>query len=149
MNQFRKFCRYAWAGPNTLAAIAIGILLRGRFERVDGVVEISGPVVSRVLQRMPVPARAMTIGHAVFGQDRYSLRVTRVHERVHVQQYERWGPFFIGAYLSASLWLYLRRRDAYRDNPFEVEAYAIDTPDFQFTFPTDEELDSLEHSTKR
>lgn len=142
MNGLITCFKYAWASPNTLAAIAIGMLLRGRFAWVDGVIEIHGTGVAGALRRMPVPARAMTMGHAVFGQDRYSLRVTRRHERVHVRQYERWGPFFISAYLVASLWLYFRRRDAYHDNPFEVEAYAIDTPDFHFSVPTEEELES-------
>ena len=49
---------------------------------------------------------------------------TRAHERVHVRQCERWGPLFVPAYLGVSLWLMARGRDAYRDNPFEVEAYA-------------------------
>jgi hypothetical protein len=47
---------------------------------------------------------------------------------VHVRQYERWGPFFIPAYLLCSVWLMLRGYNAYLDNPFEVEAYAIDDP---------------------
>ena len=34
--------------------------------------------------------------------------------------------FEIPAYLGASAYLFLRGRDAYRDNPFEVEAYAVD-----------------------
>jgi hypothetical protein len=43
-----------------------------------------------------------------------------------VKQYERWGPFFIPAYLGSSAWMWLRGRDAYRDNPFEAEAFADD-----------------------
>ncbi|MEM9643534.1 MAG: hypothetical protein AAF989_00960, partial [Planctomycetota bacterium] len=76
-------------------------------------------------------ARVMTVGHVVFGVDRFSLRVTREHERVHVRQYERWGVFFIPAYLGWSLWLYAKGRDGYRENPFEVEAYDLSTPDFR------------------
>jgi hypothetical protein len=30
--------------------------------------------------------------------------------------------------LLISAYLYLRRRDGYRENPFEIEAYAVDTP---------------------
>jgi hypothetical protein len=41
---------------------------------------------------------------------------------VHVRQYERWGPLFVPAYLVSSLVLWLRGRDPYWDNPFEVEA---------------------------
>ncbi|SRR6056297_1636976 len=122
---------YFWAAPNTLTAVAIGLLLGGRFEWVNGVIEISGPRIAWSLSQMPMPARAMTIGHVVFGTDRFTLRVTRVHERVHVRQYERWGPLFVPAYLGAFLWLTLCRRDGYRENPFEIEAYRTDTPDFR------------------
>ena len=40
-----------------------------------------------------------------------------------MRQYERWGPFFIPAYLLSSLVQLLRRRDPYLDNRFEREAY--------------------------
>lgn len=79
---------------------------------------------------MPVPAMAMTFGHVVFGANVVALDITRRHEHVHVRQYERWGLLFVPAYLGASVILFLRGRDGYRDNPFEIEAYAIDTPDF-------------------
>ena len=44
-------------------------------------------------------------------------------ERVHVRQYERWGPFFLPAYFACSLAALARGRDAYRANPFEKEAF--------------------------
>ena len=65
----------------------------------------------------------MTLGHVILGQDLDCLRYSRRHEHVHVRQYERWGPFFLPAYLLASFILWLRDRDPYRDNPFEREAY--------------------------
>ena len=40
-----------------------------------------------------------------------------------MRQCERWGPLFLPAYLLASLAVYLRGGRAYRDNPFEREAY--------------------------
>lgn len=119
---------YLWAGPNTLFGIAIGLLLGGRFERVDGVMEVHGRHVSRALARLIVPASALTMGHVVFGRDRAALAFTRMHERVHVRQYEVWGPFFLPAYLGIACWLYARGRDGYRDNPFEIQAYAVDDP---------------------
>jgi hypothetical protein len=64
----------------------------------------------------------MTFGHVVVGRDQWTLASCRAHERVHVRQYERWGPFFIPAYVAASVWAILRRRHPYFDNPFEVEA---------------------------
>ncbi|QDT08994.1 hypothetical protein [Planctomycetes bacterium K23_9] len=121
---------YVWASPYTIAGIAIGLILGGRFQRIDGVVEIFGPRIEKALGRMPMPAMAMTFGHVVFGVHAVALDVTRRHEAVHVKQYERWGPLFVPAYLAASAYLYARGRDGYRENPFEIEAYAVDTPDF-------------------
>jgi hypothetical protein len=122
--------KYLWVSPYTITGIAIGLILGGRFQRVNGVVEIYGPRIKKSLSTMPVPAMAMTFGHVVFGVNQDALEVTRQHEAVHVRQYERWGPLFVPAYLLASAYLYVQGRDAYRENPFEVEAYAIDTPDF-------------------
>jgi hypothetical protein len=120
---------HLWPAPYTMAGIAIGLLLQARFRRVDGIIEVHGPPVATALARLPVPAMAMTFGHVVFGRDDTTLMVTRAHERVHVRQYERWGLLFVPAYLVCSAVLYLRGRDAYRDNPFEEEAYRIDSRD--------------------
>ncbi len=54
--------------------------------------------------------------------DRPALDRTRAHERVHVRQYERWGPLFLPAYLAASLCAVARGRHAYFGNCFEREA---------------------------
>lgn len=125
--QFRWW-GYVWASPNTVLAIAVGLILSARFRLHEGVVEIYGPRVSWVLQHLPISALAMTVGHAIFGRDRAALDLTRRHEHVHVRQYERWGPAFIAVYLGSSVWLYLRGKDGYRENPFEIEAYAVDDP---------------------
>lgn len=119
----KRLAAYGWAAPNTCLGILIGGLLGGRFQLVDGVVEIQGPRLAWGLSRLWVPAAAMTLGHCVLGCSREALVVTRRHERVHVRQYERWGPLFVPAYLAASLWLAIRGRDGYRDNPFERQAY--------------------------
>lgn len=125
---FLRSLLYAWVSPWTLTAIALGLLLGGKFRLVHGVVEIHGKRVASVLQRLYVPAMAITIGHVVLGQTQAALDITRKHERVHVRQYERWGIAFVPAYLFASLYLYMRGRDGYRENPFEIEAYAVDDP---------------------
>ena len=44
------------------------------------------------------------------------------HERVHVRQCERWGPFFVPAYLLAMLATRIMGGNPYWDNPFEAEA---------------------------
>lgn len=119
--------RYVWAGPATMVGLALAALAlpRGRIALVAGVLEAEGPVLCWALRRaIPLPggAAAITFGHVVLGRDRRALDATRAHERVHVRQYERWGPLFVPAYLLASAWALLRGRDAYGDNVFERDA---------------------------
>jgi hypothetical protein len=59
----------------------------------------------------------------VLGTDRATLDAAREHERVHVRQYEQWGPLFLPAYFASSLWQLARGRRCYRDNWFERQAY--------------------------
>lgn len=121
---------YLWASPTTalgLGVTAITLVTGGGCSIVSGVVETHGGFARFVLRTfVPLPggATAMTLGHVVIAVDAQAHELTRTHERVHVRQYERWGPLFVPAYLGASLWQLARGRDAYRDNPFEREAYA-------------------------
>jgi hypothetical protein len=123
---------YLWVSPVTVCALSLvllGLLTGGRAGMVWGVVEVHGGLVGWYLRRgMPWfgPAAAMTLGHVILGRDADCLDSSREHEHVHVRQYERWGPFFIPAYLAASVWCWLCGYDAYFDNPFEREAYDAD-----------------------
>lgn len=121
-----QFAAYFWAFPNTLLGLLFAPFSIGQIHIVDGIVEISGGLAAWSLEHL-VPLRggasAITLGHVVLGRDAFLLDMTRSHERVHVRQYERWGPFFIPAYLGASLWIRIRGGNAYMDNPFEREAY--------------------------
>lgn len=117
-----------WTLPTTcvgLLCVPFALVSRGKVQLVDGVLEVHGGAVRWLLQNL-VPleggASAMTLGHVVLGLDPAALDRTRPHERVHVRQAERWGPFFIPAYLLAAAWQRLRRRDPYHDNPFERQA---------------------------
>lgn len=119
--------RYVWAAPNTAVGLAVSwmALVRGRVTIVDGVVEAHGPLLAWMLARMTAGAgevAALTLGHVVVGQNAATLAETRAHERVHVRQYEVWGPAFLPAYVASSLWARLRGRHFYYDNRFEVEA---------------------------
>lgn len=115
-----RLATYAWAGPNTLLGLLIGALMMlfgARVRCVAGVIEFAA--------RTPGALRegAMTLGHVVLGTDQATLETWRAHERVHVRQYESWGPLFLPAYAASSLWQLLRGRRCYRDNWFEREAY--------------------------
>lgn len=119
-----RWWKYVWALPNTCVGLIFVPFSPGR-RIVDGVLELHCGLTSFFLRRctiLPGGAAAMTLGHIVLGVDATALERTRRHERVHVRQCERWGPMFLPAYLLWSLWLLLRRRDFYRDNPFEIAA---------------------------
>lgn len=123
---------YLWALPTTLLGlpfVLLAPLTGGRLHWHTGVLELSGGAAGwwlRCMVPLPGGASALTLGHIVLGRCQATLARTRRHERVHVRQVERWGPLFVPAYLLCSLWLLLRRRDAYRENPFEAEAFAVD-----------------------
>ncbi|MFO0875417.1 MAG: hypothetical protein U0575_15810 [Phycisphaerales bacterium] len=119
---------YLWALPNTLlglcvfaAAFPFGAHATWR----DGALEVHGRAIGAVLRRLPVRggAAALTLGHVILAGTRGAHDLARAHERVHVRQYERWGPSFLPAYAASSLVAALRGGDPYRDNRFEREAY--------------------------
>jgi hypothetical protein len=125
--------KYIWASPNTVVGSVFflpTVFTGGRARIVDGVLELHGGATTFFLSRVTSiwlsgGATAMTLGHIVLATSRADHDRTRQHERVHVRQCERWGPLFLPAYLSCSMVLWIRRRDAYWDNPFEREAYAV------------------------
>jgi hypothetical protein len=125
----RRALTYLWTFPTTLVGLLflpLALLTGGRAQIIDGVLEIHGGFVRLFLRHFTLlkgGASAMTLGHVVLGQDRDALEWSRPHERVHVRQCERWGPLFLPAYLLASFWMLLRRKNPYRDNPFEREAF--------------------------
>ena len=89
-----------------------------------GALEFHSGIIHWLFKRLPNSPGAMTIGHTIFARTQEDLERSRDHEHVHVQQYERWGVFFIPAYLLCSVYLKLRGKNPYYDNPFEVEAYS-------------------------
>lgn len=122
---------YLWVSPGSLVgltATAVALCRGGGCRVVDGVLEVHGGDVTKLLSRIsPFTGiiSAITLGHVVVGASLADLERTRLHERVHVRQYERWGPLFIPAYFLAGGWVWLRGGSPYLDNPFEVEAYAV------------------------
>src|SRR4030095_7599198 len=87
--------RYAWALPATLVGlllslVAFGVGAKGRM--VEGAIEIAGGRIARCLLMLPHCCRfgAITFGHVIIGIDHATLARCRLHEHVHVHQYERW-----------------------------------------------------------
>src|SRR5262245_39491794 len=91
-----KLLGIVWASPNTLLGLFIGTIglafgSKGRF--VEGAFEFHSGLIRWLLRKVPGPAggaAAMTIGHVILGLDQLALDSSRVHEHVHVRQYERW-----------------------------------------------------------
>ncbi|RMF38097.1 MAG: hypothetical protein D6753_16360 [Planctomycetota bacterium] len=125
----KRVLALVWASPNSLLGLLIGMVCLatgGRVQIRDGTLEFYGGALRWGFQRMPGGRQiiAMTLGHVILGKSADGLDAARDHERVHVRQFERWGPAMIPAYLLASLAVWLCGGRAYLDNPFEREAYA-------------------------
>jgi hypothetical protein len=97
----------------------------GQARWVSGVLEIHGGGIEFILSRL-IPIRggatALTLGHVVVARDAEGLARSRAHERVHVRQYERFGPFMVPAYFALSAYVWLRGRHYYFDHPLEIAA---------------------------
>ena len=121
-----RVLKILWASPWTILGVLVGLVALaggGRVARRSTVIEFHGRLISWLFDRVPARPMALTLGHVLLGRTAAALDIARQHELVHVRQYERWGPLFVPAYLLCSLVLWFNGRDAYRDNPFEREAY--------------------------
>jgi hypothetical protein len=123
-----------WVLPLSLCALPLApfLLWRGRIRWHCGALECHGPAFARFLRGPWFRAltggagyAAATIGHVILGRDMAALSVCAAHERVHIEQAERWGPLFPFAYIGAGVITALRHRSlaaGYWENPFEIEA---------------------------
>lgn len=121
---WRRWLCYLWAAPTSAVGLAIGaitLVSGGHAQLRRGALEFHGGLAAWVLDHL-AGASAMTLGHVILGRDTLCLDVCRDHEQAHVRQVERWGPFFLPAYLACSAWEWSRRhqgRHYYYDNYFE------------------------------
>jgi hypothetical protein len=113
--------RYLWAAPNSLLGLLLIplALAGGQVRRHHGILEASGGALKWALGPW---IEALTLGHVILAKDELRLRHWRDHERRHVLQYERWGPFFLPLYLFLGIWCWLRGRHPYGQHPFELDA---------------------------
>lgn len=124
-----RIVSYAWASPNSLLGLIAGTVMLcfgARVRGVQGCAEFSGGLLGSLVTSPAIacPYRAVTLGHVILGTDENALGNAHEHEQVHVRQYELWGPFFLPAYLTSSIWQLLCGRRCYRDNYFERQAFA-------------------------
>lgn len=118
----------AWASPYSVMGLMIGglgMLWGGKCRFRDGAIEFYEGGTGWFVRHLPpgVNTAGFTLGHVILGQTGVGLILVGAHERIHVRQFERWGPLMGPAYLLASAWVWLHGLDPYRDNPFEVEAF--------------------------
>jgi hypothetical protein len=114
---------YLWALPTTLigATVALFTLSKPYGFRDGAILCKAGGLMRLLLEKDHFAAQ--THGAVIFVRaDHIGKEPLLRHELVHFAQARKWGPFFLPAYGLASLWLFLRKKDAYWDNPFEVEA---------------------------
>jgi hypothetical protein len=124
----RIACRI-WAGPCSALGLVFAALIvsfGGTARRIQGALEVSwhADTAAPSFWERRWPFSALTLGHVIIGTSPARLAEVRVHEHVHVRQYERWGIFFLVAYPLSSLVQLLKGRRPYWDNRFEVQAYA-------------------------
>jgi len=127
-----RVAAYLWALPVTLLGLLIVLMARnsgGVQQQIDGVLEVAGGWPARVLLHgfpFSGPVAAITLGHVVVGVSLDALEQTRVHEHVHVRQFERWGVLMVLLYPLAGVIAALRGGNPYIDNVFEREARAAE-----------------------
>jgi hypothetical protein len=123
----RRVLKLLWAAPCSLVGLLAALLplaLGGRARWRAGALEVTyrpGAADCGALARA-LPFRGIVFGHVILAVTREELDRIGPHERVHVAQYERWGPLFFPAYGASSLWQLLRGRSPYWHNHFEVQA---------------------------
>ena len=127
MKYWRETVSLLWASPCSavgLVLAGIPLLAGGQARWSSGALEVtyreSQSGCATWVRKLPF--RGIVFGHVILAVTRDELRIIGPHERVHVQQYERWGPLFFLAYGASSIWQFIRGRSAYWDNHFEVQA---------------------------
>jgi len=122
-----RIAKLVWALPNSLIGLtlaALALLAGGQAVWSAGALEVTHRHRFAECGRLTraLPFRGIVFGHVILAVTREELALIGPHERIHVQQYERWGPFFLLAYAASSLWQLLRGRSPYWHNHFEVQA---------------------------
>lgn len=112
-----------WNAGNSLIGLVGAVGGRGVWHRGENILEVTGGWLIALLHRRGW-AQAITFGDVVLYAEASLIPLIHDHEMVHVRQGHLWGPFFLPAYLVESGWQYLRTRDGYHNNRFEVAAYA-------------------------
>jgi hypothetical protein len=122
-----KIAKLVWAAPCSVIGLVLAMLplaLGGKAKWSDGALEVTyrqsqahcGSLASKL------PFRGIVFGHVIIAVTCEELQRIGPHERVHVEQYERWGPLFFFVYGASGVWQLLKGRNPYWHNHFEIQA---------------------------
>lgn len=130
MNHLRRVWSLLWALPCSIVGMVLAtlpLLAGGQARWSAGALEVTYRESEAACGRLAreLAFRGIVFGHVILAVTRDELLRIGPHERIHVQQYERWGALFFFAYGASSLWQLLQGRSAYWDNHFEVQARAL------------------------
>ena len=122
-----KVAKLIWAAPCSAIGLALAVLplcMGGRARWSAGALEVTHRQTQASCGKLArtLPFRGIVFGHVILAVTREELQHIGPHERVHVEQYERWGPLFLFAYGASSAWQLLKGRGPYWNNHFEVQA---------------------------
>lgn len=122
-----KVVKLLWAAPCSIVGLllaAVPLALGGKAVWRRGALEVTyrQRQASCGKRAQALPFRGIVFGHVILAVTDEELCRIGPHERVHVEQYEHWGPLFFLAYGLSSLWQLLRGRSPYWHNYFEVQA---------------------------
>lgn len=122
-----KVVKMLWAFPCSALGLVLAILpvaLGGRAKWSAGALEVTYRQSQASCGRLAsnLPFRGIVFGHVILAVTSEELQRIGPHERVHVEQYERWGPLFFVVYGASSLWQLLKGRSPYWHNHFEIQA---------------------------
>lgn len=130
MNHLRRVWSLLWALPCSIVGMVLAtlpLLAGGQARWSAGALEVTYRESEAACGRLAreLAFRGIVFGHVILAVTRDELLRIGPHERIHVQQYERWGALFFFAYGASSLWQLLQGRSAYWDNHFEVQARTL------------------------
>lgn len=122
-----RVAKLIWAAPCSAIGLALAVLplaLGGSSRWSAGALEVTYRNTQAGCGKLAstLPFRGIVFGHVILAVTREELQHIGSHERVHVEQYERWGPLFLFAYVASSAWQLLKGRGPYWNNHFEVQA---------------------------
>jgi hypothetical protein len=122
-----KLAKVLWASPCSVVGLALAafpLAAGGKAKWSQGALEVTYRESDADCDSLAraLPFRGIVFGHVILAVTQEELACIGAHERVHVAQYERWGPLFFLAYGASSLWQLVSGRNPYRHNHFEVEA---------------------------